>query len=177
MRGLVTYYIHFFIHPHNRRVHIAGMTPSPDGRWMSKMARNMSVIQDEKPEARPTHIVLDRDTKFTEEFCSVLETDVIEFRLIPPGSPNLNPYAESWIRRTKAECLNHFIVFGEDHLRHILDARLVRNSFQRPHQGLGNVPIMGDLPTPLPVDQFRLDDVICHESHGGLLKHYERRAA
>ncbi|HBO45110.1 MAG TPA: integrase, partial [Planctomycetaceae bacterium] len=41
--GPVTYYVLFFIHLHTRRVHIAGMTPSPDGPRMAQMARNMSM--------------------------------------------------------------------------------------------------------------------------------------
>ena len=45
------------------------------------------------------------------------------------------------------------------------------------HEGLGNVPIQGDLPPPEPLETFRLDDVVCHEALGGLLKHYERNAA
>ena len=121
LRGPVTYYVLFFIHLHTRRVHIAGMTPNPDGAWMAQMARNMSMMFAEEPaEFRPTHIIRDRDTKFTAQFCSILETDGIEFRPIPPRSPNLNPYCESWVGRTRAEVLNHFIVFGENHLRHIL---------------------------------------------------------
>ena len=82
----------------------------------------MSMIFDEEPkESKPTHIIRDRDTKFTAEFCSVLESDSIEFRPIPPLSPNLNPFAEAWVQRTKHEVLNHFLVFGEKHLRTILD--------------------------------------------------------
>jgi len=135
------------------------------------------VFAEEPAEFRPTHIVRDRDTKFTAEFCSILETDGIGFRPIPPRSPNLNPYAESWVSRIRAECLNHFIVFGEAHLRHILACWLDYYHRWRPHQGLGNVPILGDLPPPDSLDGFHLDDVVCHESLGGLLKHYERRAA
>jgi transposase InsO family protein len=65
----------------------------------------------------------------------------------------------------------------ENHLRHILGRWLIHYHSQRPHQGLGNVPIASDLPPPEPLETFRLDDVVCHESLGGLLKHDERRAA
>jgi len=88
-----------------------------------------------------------------------------------------NPYSESWISRTKNECLDQFIVFGEAHLRHIVQAWLAHYHFQRPHQGLGNVPIQADRPPPIPIEHFNLEDIICHESLGGLLKHFERRAA
>jgi putative transposase len=89
----------------------------------------------------------------------------------------LNPYCESWVRRTKAECLKHFIVFGESHLRHIVKHRFTCYRSARPHQGLGSVPIDVTLPSPAPIEDFRLEDVVCHEVLGGLLKHYERRAA
>ncbi len=92
-RGPVTYYVLFFIHLYTRKVHIAGMTPNPDGEWMAQVARNMSMIfADEKPEFQPTHIIRDRDAKFTKQFCSILELDGIEFRPIPPRAPNLKDY-------------------------------------------------------------------------------------
>jgi hypothetical protein len=47
----------------------------------------------------------------------------------------------------------------------------------RPQQGPDNVPIRGDLPPQGPIDRFRFDEVVCHESPGGLLRHYERRGA
>jgi len=178
LRGPVTYYILFFIHQHTRRVHIAGMTANPDGVWMAQIARNMSMIFAEEPaEFRPTHIVRDRDSKFTKQFCSILESDGIEFRPIPARSPNMNPFAETWVQRTKHEVLNHFIVFGENHLQHLLACWLTYYHQFRPHQGLGNVLINIDLPPPTPIEDFRLEDVVCLESLGGLLRHYVRRAA
>ena len=39
-RGLVTYYILFFIHLESRRVSLAGITRHPDQAWMQQMARN-----------------------------------------------------------------------------------------------------------------------------------------
>jgi putative transposase len=178
LRGPVTYYLLLFIHLRTRRVHVAGMTSNPDGAWMSKMARNMSMIfAEEKAEFRPTHIIRGRDAKYTAEFRSVLESDGIEFRPIPARCPNLNPHSEVWVRRVKEECMNHFIVFGESHLRHIMERWPTYYHKSCPHQGLGNVPIDYDLPPPAPLSQFKLEDVVCHESLGGLLRHYERRAA
>jgi putative transposase len=39
---------------------------------------------------------------------------------IPASSPNCNPYAERVVRSARAECLDHFVVFGQRHLRHLL---------------------------------------------------------
>jgi hypothetical protein len=43
LRGLVTYYVLFFIHLETRRVDIAGITVHPDERWMQQMARNVTM--------------------------------------------------------------------------------------------------------------------------------------
>src|SRR3979409_1497456 len=40
LRGLVTYYVLFFIHLESRRVDIAGITVHPNEAWMKQMARN-----------------------------------------------------------------------------------------------------------------------------------------
>jgi hypothetical protein len=43
LRGLVTYYVLFFIHLESRRVNIAGITIHPDERWMQQIARNVTM--------------------------------------------------------------------------------------------------------------------------------------
>jgi putative transposase len=178
LRGPVTFYVLFFLHVHTRRVHVAGMTPNPDGQWMAQQARNMSMIfGDEHEEHRPTHIIRDRDKKYTSQFCSILESEGIEFRPIPPRSPNMNPHAEAWVQRTKHEVLNHFMIFGEKHLRHLMSSWLEYYHQFRPHQGLGNRLLTDPSPSPESVDVIGLDEIVCHERLGGLLKHYQRTAA
>jgi hypothetical protein len=41
--GLVTYYVLFFIHVESREIHVAGITPHPDARWMIQVARNITM--------------------------------------------------------------------------------------------------------------------------------------
>jgi hypothetical protein len=43
LRGLVTYYVLFFIHLDSRKVEIAGMTPHPNEAWMTQIARNVTM--------------------------------------------------------------------------------------------------------------------------------------
>ncbi len=59
------------------------------------------------------HILNDLDSKFTGQFCDIVESDGIVFELIRPRSPKLNPFAERWVQSVKRECLDHVIVFGE----------------------------------------------------------------
>ena len=44
--GLVTYYVLFFIHLSTRTVHIGGITPNPDKRWIAQIVRNITDIDD-----------------------------------------------------------------------------------------------------------------------------------
>jgi len=43
LRGLVTYYVLFFIHLGSRRVSVAGITRHPDQEWMEQIARSATV--------------------------------------------------------------------------------------------------------------------------------------
>jgi putative transposase len=43
LRGLMTYYVLFFIHLESRRVDIAGITIHPNEQWMKQMARNVTM--------------------------------------------------------------------------------------------------------------------------------------
>ena len=43
LKGLVTYYVLFFIQLETRRVCLAGITPYPDQEWMEQQARNVTM--------------------------------------------------------------------------------------------------------------------------------------
>ena len=60
------------------------------------------------------------DSKFTAEFDGILESQGIEIKKVGPRAPNMNAIAERWVQSIKQECLDHFIVSGDKHLRHIV---------------------------------------------------------
>jgi len=91
---------------------------------------------------------------------------------MPKQSPNLNAYAESWVRTIKRECLDKMILFGESHLRHVIEEYVEHYNTERPHQGIGN-RLITEPPGPPPRD----GPVLCQERLGGLLKSYHREAA
>jgi hypothetical protein len=52
--------------------------------------------------------------------------------------PNLNAYAERWVRSTKEECLAKLILFGERSLQGVVSNYLEHNHQERNHQGKDN---------------------------------------
>ena len=53
LRGLLTYYVLFFIHLESRRVDIAGTTVHPDELWMRQIARNVTMEGMRRPSGLP----------------------------------------------------------------------------------------------------------------------------
>jgi hypothetical protein len=93
LRGLVTYYVLFFIHLDSRRVSVAGITKHPNQEWMEQIAR--SATQETWGHLHPCRYVLhDRDTKFCASFRSTLADGGVKTIRLPAKSPNLNAFAE-----------------------------------------------------------------------------------
>jgi transposase InsO family protein len=70
--------------------------------------------------AKHKYLLQDRDAKFCTSFRQLIETDGRKTIVLPARSPNLNAYAERWVRSVKEECLSRFILFGERSLRRAL---------------------------------------------------------
>ena len=88
-RGLVTYYVLFFLHLETRRVTVAGMTRHPTETWMTQMARN-AVDEAGGAVRRCRYVLHDRDTKFCSAFEEVFASEGIQCLKVPPRSPNLS---------------------------------------------------------------------------------------
>ena len=58
---------------------------------------------------------------------------------LPPRSPNLNAFAERWVRSIKEECLSDLILFGERSLRRALTQFQEHYHEERNRQGKNNV--------------------------------------
>src|SRR5437764_12541489 len=79
-----------------------------------------------------------RDTKFCSSFRTMLQSGGVQPILLPPRSPNLNAFAERWIRSIEGECLSKLILLGETSLRRAITEFLTHYHLERPHQGKGN---------------------------------------
>ncbi len=172
LRGLVTYYVLFFIHLDSRRVEVAGITPHPNEAWIKQIARNLTMDEWGFLESR-RYLIHDRDTKFTDSFRAILRASHVEPLKLPAKSPNLNAHAERWVRSVKEEALSKLILFGEASLRRTLSEYLVHFHRERNHQGKGNV-LLFPLNRPSAPSSH---SVCCRKRLGGLLKYYHREAA
>jgi transposase InsO family protein len=172
-RGLVTYYVLFFIHLDSRRVCIAGITDSPDACWMRQVARNATFEELGCLSGR-RYVLHDRDAKFCAEFQETLAAGGVKCLPLPARSPNLNAFAERWVRTVKEECLSKLMLFGEASLRRALSQFQEHYHTERNHQGKGNVLLF---PGAEELAKSRGSCIECRERLGGLLKYYYRRAA
>src|SRR5262245_46658139 len=170
LRGLATYYVLFFIHLDSRRVDIAGITVHPNEPWMKQIARNVTmegcgILRDCR------YLLHDRDTKYTQSFRAIIASGDVEPLVLPAHSPNLNAYAERWVRSVKEECLSKVILFGERSLRRALGEYVEHYHAERNHQGKSNVLLF-----PLNRNIDRKRPVQCRERLGGLLRYYHQEA-
>jgi len=172
--GTVRYMVFFVIELKTRAVHIAGMRIDPDGTWMMQVARNLLDPVDGFLR-NATHLIHDRDPLFTEAWVALLKSSGVKSVRIPASSPNCSPHAERFVRTVRTECLNHFVIFGERHLRHLLREFCAHYLMERFHQGLGGQLIVQ---RPVPENDNSVTGAIrCRSRLGGLLNFYHREAA
>ncbi|PYT21313.1 MAG: hypothetical protein DMG58_32485 [Acidobacteria bacterium] len=171
-RGLVTYYVLFFIEIGSRRVWLGGITSHPDSGWMEQVSRN-ATMQDTGYLNGCRYLLHDRDKKFCREFRETLAAGGVECTPLPARSPNLNAHSERWVRSIKEECLSKLILFGDASLRRVVSEYLQHYHQERNHQGKGNVLLF---PASTPSKPGPPGAIGCRERLGGLLKYYRRAA-
>jgi transposase InsO family protein len=169
-RGLVTHYVLFALHHASRVVEIVGVTANPDAAFMAQVARNLTDRIDGFLRDR-RYVILDRDTKFTEQFRRILGDAGIEVVTTAFQAPNMNAFAERFVQSIKRECLDSLILFGADHLQRALREFVAHYHFERPHQGLGNKVLIPSASAP-----SQDGEVVADERLGGLLRSYRRVA-
>ena len=118
------------------------------------------------------YLIHDRDPLFTAEFLGILADSGVKSVKLPPRSPNLNAYAERFVRTIKESCLDRMILFGEDALRKSVQEFTAHHHTERHHQGLGNRLIMPDAAHLGSTGEIRR-----RERLGGMLDYYYRDAA
>ena len=170
-RGLMTHYVLFVISIADRVVHIAGITTRPDKTWMLQVGRNLLDESDAALTGK-RYLIIDRDAKYSKRFRELVEEGGTHVIRLPPLSPNLNAFAERFVRSIKEECLRKMIFVGQASLRRAITQYMTHYHEERNHQGLDNRRIR---PTPVIV---AIDGTIQRRARlGGMLNFYHRVAA
>lgn len=172
--GSVRHMVFFVIELKSRAVHIGGVRIDRDGAWMLQVARNLLDAEDGFLRDA-THLVHDRDPLYTKAWTALLKSEGVNCVPIPASSPNCNPHAERFVKTFRSECLDHFVVFGQRHLRHLLREFCAHYHGERFHQALGGQLIKP--PASMGNDNGTTATIQCRSRLGGLLNYYDREAA
>jgi transposase InsO family protein len=162
--GIVRYWVMFVIELSSRRV--------PHVGWTEQIARHLTDPVDGFLRGI-RYLIHDRDALFTERFAEILKSAGVQCVKLPARSPNLNAYAERFVRSIRVECLDRIVARGERHLRYIVSQYVEHFLLERNHQGLGNRLITG----PPPANLNARHAIHCRERLGGLLRYYHREVA
>jgi putative transposase len=169
--GLTRFAVLFVIDLATRRVEIAGILPEPDRAWVIQCGRQITDPVDGCLR-RKRLLLHDRDPRFTDAFRDTLAAAGVETVRLPPRSPNLNAYAERFVRTIKESCLDRLILVGERSLRAAIHEFVEHYHYERNHQGVGN-QLLFPAARMAPGDSW----IACRPRLGGLLKYYHRTAA
>ena len=165
---LRTFYVLFFIELKSRKVVIGGMTERPHQEWMKQIARDLTGWGGELESAR--YLIHDRDTKYSAAFRQVMAGAGCTCLKLPPRSPNLNAFAERFVRSIKDECLSQLILLTEKQVRYAIKEYMLHYHAERNHQGRGHELLCPD-------DRNGGTGTIQRDQRlGGLLSFYYREA-
>ncbi len=139
-----------------------GVTAHPTAEWIANQLTEACGW-----EQVPRYLIRDRDGAYGEIFVRRVRSIGIRDRPTSPRSPWQNAYAERLIGSIRRECIDHIVVFGERHLRHVLLSYMTYYNSARTHLSLNK-----DAPVPRAADTA--GRIICQPILGGLHHQYTR---
>ena len=138
------------------------VTTNPTAEWVARQ------ITEAFPwDEAPRYVIRDRDQIYGAVVTRRLRAMGIRDKPIAPASPWQNGFAERLIGSIRRECLDHLIVFGEEHLRRILKSYADYYNCVRTHRSLHK-----DAPVSRPVQRSGI--ISSHAILGGLHHQYVR---
>ena len=157
----------FVVLRHDRRelLHL-NVTDHPTAVWTAQQ-----IVEAFPEDTAPAYLLRDRDTIYGEVFSRRVTGMGMHEVLTAPRAPWQNPFVERVIGSVRRECLDHFFVLNEAHLRRLLRRYLGYYNLSRPHQALGN-----NSPHPRNVQPPSRGRIVVIPQVGGLHHRYQRVA-
>jgi transposase InsO family protein len=148
---------------HSRRQLLwLGVTANPSAEWIARQLTEACGWSEP-----PRYIIRDRDGAYGDAFIRRLRAMGIRDRPISARSPWQNGVAERVIGSIRRDCLDHVVIFGEQHLRHLLSSYLQYYNEVRTHLSLTK-------DAPIPREAKRVGRVLAQPVLGGLHDWYVR---
>jgi putative transposase len=165
------FYVFFVIEVASRYAHIVGVTANPDGGWTTQQIRNLLMDLGERAD-QFSYLIRDRAGQFTAAFDAALADAGVTACKIPPRCPRANAYAERFVLTVRSEITDRMLIFGERHLRRVLDGYARHYNGWRPPRALRLHPPRSSRPVvDLTQERIKRRPVL-----GGLTNEYERAA-
>jgi transposase InsO family protein len=139
-----------------------GVTAHPTAEWIANQLTEACGW-----EQIPRYLIRDRDRAYGEIFMRRVRSIGIRDRPTSPRSPWQNAYAERLIGSIRRECIDHIVVVGERHLRHVLLSYKEFYNDTRTHLALNK-------DAPMSRAAQTAGRIICHPILGGLHHQYGR---
>lgn len=183
LKGVREVFVVAFLNVKTRRVILSPATQHPNQEWV--VAQAQAFVQQARESGLPIKFVQhDRDKKFPKAFAAALRR--LRVKNIPGAyrAPNTNAFVERFIQSIGQECLDRFVIFGEQHMDRVCQEYLAHYHQERPHQSLENEPLLKPKKRGRPKKaRGKVEDEIvplaavrCTQRLGGLLKSYARSA-
>ena len=118
-------------HARRKIIHYA-VTRIPTAEWVARQITEAFPWNDP-----PDYLIHDRDPVFNQLVRRRLRAMGIRDRPTTPSSPWQNGYVERIIGSIRRECLDHILIFGENHLRRVMKAYVKYYNNARTHLSMG----------------------------------------
>ena len=144
-----------------RRLVWVAVTTNPTAEWIARQ------ISEAFPwNEAPRYLIRDRDRVYGTMVTRRVRAMGIRDKPIACGSPWQNCFAERLIGSIRRECLDHFVILGEAHLRRILGAYAAYYNVSRRHRSLDkdapfSRPVQTSWKYPFPRDPWRTASPLC----------------
>ncbi|WP_234425686.1 integrase core domain-containing protein [Streptomyces kebangsaanensis] len=132
-------YVLAFLEHGTRRLHLTGVTAHPTGQWAVQQARNLAADFGTRMESL-RFMLRDRDTKYTEAFDAVFQSEDVDVLFSAPRAPRMNAHSERVIGTIRREALDHVLIVNEAHARRVLGRYQDHYNGHRPHQARDQLP-------------------------------------